>query len=262
MAEQHFKHLGTDQLSRGKYQPRTEFNPDALDELAASIKEQGIIEPIIVRPIADHHYEIIAGERRWRAAQIAGLNDVPCIVRRYTDEEAAEVTIIENIQREDLNPIEEARAYQKLMDEFQYIHEEIAAAVGKSRTKITNSLRLLKLDSRVQDLLIEGKLSQGHGKVLAGVALDQQYALALQCIKHQWSVRKLEQSIKKHQPMTAMHTGKDPDSKRIERLVADQFSTNAELDNDVYSRSGWLRIKYNDYQILAGILDKMGIDHD
>jgi len=254
--------LGIDQLSRGRYQPRNHFNEEALHELATSIKEQGIIEPIIVRPIKEGQYEIIAGERRWRAAQKAGLKNVPCIIRRYTDEEAAEVSLIENIQREDLNPIEEANAYQQLMDEFHYIHEEIAAAVGKSRAKITNSLRLLKLDKHVQGFLIDGTLSAGHGKILAGITNAQQLPLAEACVKHGWSVRKLEKAVKQTGPSSAIHSGKDPDIKRIERLVADKLSAKVAVENDVLSRSGWLRIKYHDYEILSGILKKIGVNTD
>ena len=153
------KKLPIDSLKPGQYQPRKVIAPEALEELANSIRTQGVIQPIVVRQNSDYQYEIIAGERRWRAAQLAGLSEVPCIARHYSDHDAAEVTLIENIQREGLNPIEEARALQCLLDEFHYTHDEIAKSIGKSRTKITNALRLLQLDTEVQQWLIEKKLT-------------------------------------------------------------------------------------------------------
>src|SRR4029079_3847018 len=163
-----------DRLSRGKYQPRQHFDPEKLQELADSIKSTDwLLQPIVVRPLSDGNYEIVAGERRWRAAQLAGLGEVSCLVFNYSDEQALQASIVENISRADLNPIEEAQAYQRLIDEFHYLHEEVAASVGKSRTAITNSLRLLKLDPRVQKFLIEGKLSEGHGKILASLEPHQ-----------------------------------------------------------------------------------------
>jgi len=171
--------VAIDLLVRGRYQPRQHFDPEKLQELADSIKSTGgLLQPIVARPLPNGQYEIVAGERRWRAAQLAGLLDVSCLVCPYTDEQALQAAIVENISRADLNPIEEAKAYQRLIDEFQYLHEEVAASIGKSRTVITNSLRLLKLDPRVQTLLIEEKLSEGHGKILAGLDSHLQYELA------------------------------------------------------------------------------------
>jgi ParB family chromosome partitioning protein len=196
--------LSIDLLVRGKYQPRRHFDSAQLQELAESIKTTGgLLQPIVVRPINSNQYEIVAGERRWRAAQLAGLNDVSCLVSHYTDEQALQASIIENISRADLNPIEEAQAYQRLIDEFQYLHDEVAAAVGKSRTSITNVLRLLKLDPRVQELLIHGKLSEGHGKILAGLPISAQFQLAELSIQKGWSVRKIEAEAKKLQQPVA-----------------------------------------------------------
>ena len=190
--------IGIDLLVRGKYQPRQHFDPIKLQELADSIKSTGgLLQPIVVRPIGANKYEIVAGERRWRAAQLAGLTDISCLVYPYSDEQTLQASIIENISRADLNPIEEAQAYQRLIDEFLYLHEEVAASVGKSRTAITNSLRLLKLDARVQKLLIMGDLSEGHGKILAGLPPHQQYELAERCVQKGWNVRKIEAEVKK-----------------------------------------------------------------
>ena len=190
------KQIAIDCLSRGKFQPRRVFAQAALQELADSIKSSGLIQPIVVRPIDEQHYEIVAGERRWRAAQLAGLDYVTCLVKSFNDEQTAAVSTIENVQREDLNPIEEAKAYQRLIDDFSYLHEEVAAMVGKSRARITNSLRLLRLDEAVQQLLIDGDLSEGHGKAIAGLSLPLQRELAMAAVKQGWSVRKLEQHVK------------------------------------------------------------------
>lgn len=263
MLQSQFKDIPIEWLRRGKYQPRRDFNPDSLNELADSIKEQGIIEPIIVRNLAERSYEIVAGERRWRAAQLAGLVKVPCVIRDYSDEQAAEVTLIENIQREDLNPIEEAQALLRLTDDFHYTHEEIAVAVGKSRAKVTNILRLLQLDDRVQDLLISKALSEGHGKALAGLPFAKQYPMALQAIELAWSVRKIEQAIKHDkQDDSVPGVGVNANTKRLERVASDRFGAEVKLENSDNKRSGWIKVKYYDYETLAGILDKMGIKYD
>lgn len=258
------KQIPVEYLERGKYQPRKEFDPVSLQELAESIRAQGIIEPIIVRPIAAHHYEIIAGERRWRAAQLAGLSMVACVVREYTDAQAAEVTLIENIQREDLNPIEEARALQRLIDEFLYTHEELATAVGKSRTKISNCLRLLQLDHRVQKLLVEKVLTEGHGKALASVTCPNiQFQIARKCQQQVWSVRQIEQEVRKYRTEVTHKVGssaEDPNLQRLERIIAEYLGTEVHLENQAGKSSGWVKVKYYDFEILAGILEKMGIE--
>ena len=252
------KNLPVECLSRGRYQPRRVFNEAALQELAASIRSQGVIEPIIVREITPNRYEIIAGERRWRASQLAGLKDVPCVIRVYTDAQAAEVTLIENIQRENLNPIEEAMALARLMDEFHYTHEAIGKALGQSRTKITNTLRLLHLDARVQQLLMDKALTEGHGKILAGLAPELQFNFATKAIADGWSVRYLENSIQqqKNQPMQTEN--KDVNIRRLEKRTSDHFNAEVILENNV-NRSGWIKLKYQNYDVLAGILEKMGV---
>jgi ParB family transcriptional regulator, chromosome partitioning protein len=251
------KDIPIEKLQRGVYQPRFDFNPDALKELAASIESQGVIEPLVVRPIADNRYEIVAGERRWRAAQLAQLHDVPCIVRQYRDDVAAEVTIIENVQRQDLNPIEEALAYQRLIDEFSYIHEEVAAAVGKSRAKISNCLRLLKLNIKVQEAIKEGLLGEGHGKVLAALDTSEQWRLAQKAIAKDWSVRKLEREVK------AINVGgellcsdNDPNVKQLEKRLSDHFGSKVNIHYDTNGR-GKLAIDFHNYDIFQGIVDKI-----
>lgn len=177
-------------------QPRKQFNEDKLQELADSIKEKGIISPIIVQDMKTY-YEIIAGERRWRAAKIAGLKEVPVIVRNYTEQEKAEVALIENIQREDLNPIEEAVAYKELMDSQNITQDEVAEKVSKSRTTITNAMRLLKLDTRVQDMIIQEMISQGHARALLGIEdLEEQYQLAQEVFDNKLSVREIEKRVR------------------------------------------------------------------
>lgn len=167
-----------------------------LNELADSIRQFGVLQPLLVQKNGER-FEIIAGERRWRAAQIAGLKEIPVIVREYTPQETMEIALIENVQREDLNPIEEAMAYQLLIDEFNLKQEDVAARVSKSRVTITNSMRLLKLDERVQQFLAEGKISGGHGRSLLGLEdREQQYAVALQIMKNQLSVRETEKLVK------------------------------------------------------------------
>ena len=262
MTKPEFKNISLDLLSRGKFQSREEFSDTYISELAESIKENGIIQPIIVRPIANKEYEIIAGECRWRAAQKAMLDEVPCLVRKYSDEQAVAATAIENIQRKNLNPIEEANAYQKFIDEFGYLHEEVAVVVGKSRTKITNSLRLLKLDGRVQDMLVKELISEGHGKVLAGLSAKTQFVLAQRSHTKGWSVRKIEQEAKKIQQGAGIVHGEDPNILNLEKIISEQVGTSAKIEEDVGSRGGWLKIKYFSNETLAGLLDKLGVEYD
>ena len=248
-------YLPVEYLSRGKFQPRKDFEQDKLQELANSIREHGVIEPIIVREISKNRYEIIAGERRWRASQLAGVYEVPCLVKDYSDHHAAAITIIENIQRENLNPIEEAQSYQTLINAFNYSHDDIASQLGKSRAKVTNSLRLLKLDSRIQDLLRKGSLTEGHGKILAGLPLKLQCELAQQAIDKAWSVRKLEQVARKIQ---SGHSEKDSYSshiKSMERALSDFLGSQAAIEDQ--GGKGYLKIRYENLDILEGIFDKI-----
>lgn len=189
--------IAVSEIEPNQDQPRKVFDEDALQELADSIKQYGIIQPLIVQK-RDKFYEIIAGERRWRAARLAGLKKVPVIIREYTKQEMAEISLIENIQRENLNPIEEARAYQRLIQEFGLKQDELADRIAKSRTAITNTIRLLKLDERVQQMIIDDRISSGHGRTLLAIENgDQQYALATKIMDEKLSVREIEKLVKK-----------------------------------------------------------------
>lgn len=252
--------IATDLFVRGQYQPRKHFDPAQLQELAESIKTTGgLLQPIIARPIGEK-FEIIAGERRWRAAQLAGLTEVSCLVSHYSDEQALQASIIENISRADLNPIEEAQAYQRLIDEFHYVHEEVAAAVGKSRTAITNALRLLKLDSRVQELLILAQISEGHGKILAGLSASQQYPLALRCAEKAWSVRKIEAEAKKLQSIANAEDNNpfsDPNVKHLEIALSEHVGNQVKIDYEDRG-GGFVKIRFNNIDELEGHFARIG----
>lgn len=255
--------LSTDQLVRGKYQPRSHFDVTQLQELADSIKTTGgVLQPIVVRPMQNGKFEIVAGERRWRATQLAGLTEINCLVSYYSDEQALQASIIENINRADLNPIEEAKAYQRLIDDFHYLHEEVAAAVGKSRTTVTNALRLLKLDARVQELLITGQLSEGHGKILAGVPVQHQFPLANQSIQKGWSVRKIELEAKKlQQPVVVESPYNDANLKRLETSLSDHVGNQVHIDCEDRG-GGFVKIRFNNIDELEGHFDRLGFKYE
>lgn len=257
------QHIAIDLLVRGKYQPRQHFDPEKLQELADSIKSTGgLLQPIVVRPLANGTYEIVAGERRWRAAQLAALPDVSCLVFPYTDEQALQAAIVENISRADLNPIEEAQAYQRLIDEFHYLHEEVAASVGKSRAAVTNSLRLLKLSPKVQQLLISGQLSEGHGKILAGLEHAQQIELATRCVEKGWNVRKMELEAKKLQQATAPAEGpySDANLKHLEVALSDHVGNRVQIETEERG-GGYVRIRFNNVDELEGHFDRIGFKY-
>lgn len=254
------KLLAIEKLQRGKYQPRKEFNAEALEELANSLQSNGLLQPIIVRSINDDHYEIIAGERRWRAAQLAGWSEINCLIHRFSDEQAAEAAAIENIIRVDLNPIEEAQAYQRLIHEFGYIHDEVAIAVGKSRVKITNTLRLLKLDPTLQQFIIAGQLSEGHGKTLASLPLPLQQELAQKCLSYHWNVRKLELEVKKLSEINAYKATnkKDVNLTYLEKIISDKVGCKTSIDFS--TERGALKIEFTNLDVLDGLLRKLNIN--
>lgn len=251
--------IPVDLLVRGKYQPRQHFDPEKLQELADSIKStEGLLQPIVVRPSKQGHYEIVAGERRWRAAQLAGMQDVSCLIVNYTDEQTLQASIVENISRDDLNPIEEAQAYQRLIDEFQYLHEEVAASVGKSRTAITNSLRLLKLDPRVQSYLINKQLTEGHGKILASLPPHEQFELAERCVKQGWNVRKTENEAKKlQQSDLANNTFSDVNLSRLEMSLSEHIGNRVNIEYEQRG-GGFVRIRFNNIDELEGHFQRIG----
>ena len=245
-------------LCPGKYQPRQDFAPEKLQELVDSIKSAGLIQPIIVRPIAENRYEIVAGERRWRAAQLAGLSVVNCLVCNYNDEQALQAAIIENINRTDLNPIEEASAYQRLIDEFHYLHEEIAASVGKSRAAVTNSLRLLKLAPTVQQLLVSGALTEGHGKILASLSIEHQIELAQACVKKGWNVRKMELEAKRLQCVTPdISPYSDVNLQKIEVALSEYMGNRVHFECEAQG-GGYVRIRFNNVDELEGHFQRFG----
>lgn len=197
-------------IEPNREQPRKDFNEEAMGELAESMKVYGVLQPLLVQKKGDY-YEIIAGERRWRAAKLAGLKEVPVVIREYTKQQTMEIALIENVQREDLNPIEEAKAYQRLIQEFELKQEEIAARVGKSRVTITNSMRLLKLDERVQEMLIQNQITGGHARALLTVEDGElQYKLAGKIIAENLSVREIEKIVK------SLSKKKNPKEKNVE----------------------------------------------
>lgn len=259
MPKPELKELPISILQRGVYQPRDQFDLEALKELSDSIKAQGLIEPIVVRPVSSSHYEIIAGERRMRAAKMAGLAVVPCLINHYSDEQALAVTLIENIQRQDLTVIEQSRGYQRLIDEFAFAHEDIAKMVGKSRSHITNTLRLLQLDSSLQKALEERSLTMGHAKVLVGLSQAQQRDFMQKVIKHEWSARKLEKEVQKIKKNERSHK-RDRDVSRLEELVSEACGSPVEIEQGEDS-GGWLKIKFYDNDTLAGVLDRLKVDY-
>lgn len=256
------QHISIELLDRGKYQPRQHFDPEKLRELADSIiSTEGLLQPVVVRPLPNHRYEIVAGERRWRAAQLAGLQDISCLVFNYSDEQALQAAIVENTSRSDLNPIEEAQGYQRMIEEFQYLHEEVAASVGKSRAAITNSLRLLKLDKTVQKHLITGKLSEGHGKILASLLPMQQIDLANRCIEKGWNVRKLEHEAKKLQLTTEDNSPfSDVNTKHLELALSEHVGNRVKIEYEERG-GGYVKIRFNNVDELEGQFQKMGFDY-
>lgn len=261
MASLIVKQIPIECLKRGKYQTRRQFSADEIRELAVSIKQSGLVQPIVVRKIADNQYEIVAGERRWRASQQAGLTEISCLVRDYNDEEAATVTAVENVNRVDLNPIEEAKAYQKLVDDFQYSHDEVAAVVGKSRAKISNSLRLLTLEPLIQNVLIAGDLSEGHGKILLSVTPAQRLSLMRECVRKKLSVRQLEaraRQLLNQQKLTELMP--DVDVVSLAAQVSEYLGCPASIHQT--GRQCQLTLECHNLEILSGVLEKMGFQAD
>lgn len=251
----HVRELPVTKLQRGQYQPRRDMDPQALEELAKSIKAQGIMQPIIVRAIAANKYEIIAGERRWRAAQQAGLEQVPVIVRDVPDEAAIAMALIENIQREDLNPIEEAVALQRLQQEFELTQQEVADAVGKSRPAVANLLRLLQLPEEIKTFLSHGDIEMGHARALLALEQNQQLQLAQEIIAKGLTVRQTEALVKQLQtPKTPIDKTKpDPDIARLEQRLAERLGANVQIKHNEKGK-GQLVIHYTNLDELQGVL--------
>jgi ParB family chromosome partitioning protein len=253
--------LPIEKIQRSPYQPRKIFSPSSLQDLADSIKAKGLIQPIIVRRLADS-YELIAGERRWRAAQIAGLHNIPAVIKDVDDETALVMAIVENMQREDLNPIEEARGLQRLVDEFAMTQQQVAEVVGKSRTAVTNALRLLGLNPEVQLLVEDNKLEMGHARALLSLSHDQQLVMANKIIAKQASVRDAEQWVRETlQPQHAKAEQnniyiEDPNIKILQTKLSETLGANVLIKHEKTGR-GQLVISYNSIDELDGIMAKI-----
>lgn len=251
-------HLPVDLIQRGKYQPRRDMHPEALEELAESIKAQGVMQPIVVRSIGEGRYEIIAGERRWRATQLAGLDKIPAVIRDVPDEAAIAMALIENIQRENLNPIEEAVALKRLQDEFELTHAEVAQAVGKSRVTVTNLLRLIALTDDVKTLLERGDLEMGHARALLTLDAPQQRAIARQIVDKGLSVRQTEALVRqvqehKNQEKLKPEQTVSADIRRLQDSLSDKLGAGVEIQHGAKGK-GKLVITYNSLDELDGIL--------
>jgi ParB family transcriptional regulator, chromosome partitioning protein len=250
------KNIPLDLVQRGKYQPRTDMHEEALQELAASIRNQGVMQPIVIRPISSDKYEIIAGERRWRASQIAGLDTIPAIIKPVGDEAAIAMALIENIQRENLNPIEEAMALKRLQDEFELTQQEVADAVGKSRATVTNLIRLIGLHIDVRRMLEHGDLEMGHARAILSLPDVQQADAARTVVGRGLSVRQTESLVRRLVAGggSAKNTGViDPDIKNLEENLADKLGAKVLIQHTAKGK-GKLVVKYNSLDELDGIL--------
>ncbi len=260
--------LPVKKLRAGRYQPRTRMDEGALAELAESIRTQGIMQPILVRPLTDlkDQYEIIAGERRFRAAQLAGLKEVPVLVREVADENAAIMALIENIQREDLNPLEEAQGVKRLLDEFALTHEQAATAIGRSRSATSNLLRLLNLCEPVQTMLLAGDIDMGHARALLALEAAQQILAANEIIAKRLSVREAEKLVTRVQQENEGHATSGPrtksvasgDTLRLERALADLLGTKVSLKVGARNK-GQLVIDFHDWEHLNALLERQGL---
>lgn len=254
--QRELQHLPLDLIQRGKYQPRRDMNPEALEELAQSIQAQGVMQPIVVRPIGDNRYEIIAGERRWRASQQAGLERIPAMVREVPDEAAIAMALIENIQREDLNPIEEAVALQRLQQEFQLTQQQVADAVGKSRVTISNLLRLIALPEEIKTLLAHGDLEMGHARALLGLPAERQVEGARHVVARGLTVRQTEALVRQwmnEKERPAREASGDPDIERLEQRLAERLGSPVQIRHGQKGK-GQLIIRYSSLDELQGVL--------
>ncbi|MDR0528808.1 MAG: ParB/RepB/Spo0J family partition protein [Zoogloeaceae bacterium] len=254
--------LPIERLRPGKYQPRSRMDETALEELAASIRAQGIVQPILVRPVRGESgaefYEIVAGERRWRAAQRAELSVVPALVRVIPDEQALAMALIENIQREDLNPLEEAQGLQRLIDEFRLTHQQAADAVGRSRPATSNLLRLLQLCPPVQDMLLDNKLEMGHARALLPLPVDAQIQLARRIAQKGLSARDAERLARREMEKPKPDTAQEPDRDllRLEEELSDLFGTRVNIRANIRG-AGHIRIDFGDLEQLEGLLSRL-----
>ena len=263
-AEDELRNLPVERLKPGKYQPRTHMDQESLAELAASIKAQGVMQPILVRAVDStpgaERYEIVAGERRWRASQLAGLAEVPVLVRGIPDEQALEMALIENIQRENLNPLEEAQGLQRLIDEFGLTHQQAADAVGRSRPAASNLLRLLQLSAPVQELLMSGKLDMGHARALLPLNGAQQIAIAQRIVQHSLSVREAERLVQQitNPPKKPAAKPVDRDLLRLQEELADGLGANVQIRTNKKG-AGKVTIEFGSLEQLDGLISRLTV---
>ncbi|HZI84276.1 MAG TPA: ParB/RepB/Spo0J family partition protein [Casimicrobiaceae bacterium] len=253
--------LALDQIRSGRYQPRTRMDEASLDELAASIRNQGVMQPILVRPVDGGRYEIIAGERRWLAARRAGLAEIPALVRDVPDQATLALALVENIQREDLNPLEEAQGIKRLIDEFGLTHEAAAQAIGRSRSAVTNLLRLTQLAPPVQSLLLAGKLDMGHARALLALPVAQQGSAAAKVVDDGLSVREAERLVQaslnpSHKPRRATARRADADVARLESEMAEALGASVRIEPR-RKGSGRIVIRYSSLEQLDGLLVRL-----
>ena len=248
-----------ERIRRGRHQPRRIVDESALEELAHSVRSRGIVQPLVVRPTGSGGFEIVAGERRWRAAQMAGLHEVPVVVRECSDSEAAAVALIENIQREDLNPIEEAEGYRTLAGEFGLTHQELADTVGRSRSSVSNTLRLLELNRDVRAMVEQGELDMGHARALLALSGAEQSETAAEVVRRGLSARETEKLVRSKAKGETAATGpksRDPDVVRLETELAERLGAKVRIDHRAKGR-GSLTIHYSSLEALDGILQRI-----
>jgi ParB family chromosome partitioning protein len=254
------KVLGVERLQPSRFQPRKEMDPAKLQELADSISAQGVVQPVVARPVGEGRYEIIAGERRWRAAQLAGLRELPVVVREVSDQAALAIALIENIQREDLNPLEEAEALKRLLDEYGLTHQQLADAVGKSRATVTNFLRLNELHPEVKRLLLSGAIEMGHARALLGLELERQAELARLVAEKGLTVRATEALVQQARETAGKPKPKppepDPDIRRLEESVASRIGAPVSIRHGSKG-AGQLIIRYDSLDQLEGVLERL-----
>jgi ParB family chromosome partitioning protein len=247
-------------IQPGKYQPRRIIDDEALQELASSIRAQGVMQPIVLRSIGENRYEIIAGERRWRATQLAGLDKIPCVIKEVNDEAAVAMSLIENIQREDLNPMEEALALQRLIEEFDLTHQQVAEAVGKSRAAVSNFLRLINLAPEVTQMLVHGDIEMGHARALLSLTDDQQGKIAREIASSGLNVRQAEALVRKltsSEGKAPQAKKVDSDTKQLENRLSANLGQPVEIKHTAKGR-GKLVIKYSSLDELDGVLSRFG----
>ena len=257
-ASDHLRTMPIEFLKTGRFQPRKDIDPVRLQELADSISAQGIVQPIVARSMGENRYEIIAGERRWRAAQLAGLHEIPVVVRDVTDQAALAIALIENIQREDLNPLEEAEALKRLLEEFSMTHQQVADAVGKSRVTVTNLLRLNELHPEAKQMLQKGAIEMGHARAILGVDYARQGAIAHKVAAGNLTVRATEQLIRRLQEeaKSPRQPPKDPDIAQLEERMARKLGAQVQIKHGKKGM-GKLIISYDSLDQLEGVLERL-----